>query len=106
VDSGASKHMTFNKKAFSKHQEQEASMQVELSDDATYLPTGMGSIALCMPSGDVLQLDDVLYVPSLTKNLLSMSTMTNQRLMVKFDNQQVIIRDCNENPSQLFAKGM
>jgi hypothetical protein len=36
VDSGASIHMAFNKKAFSRNQEEEASIQVELGDDDTY----------------------------------------------------------------------
>jgi hypothetical protein len=44
---------------------------VELGDDATYPVTRMGSVSFCMPSGDVLELDDVLYVLGLTKNLLS-----------------------------------
>jgi hypothetical protein len=36
VDNGASRHMTFNKKAFNRLQEQEVDIQVELGDDATY----------------------------------------------------------------------
>jgi hypothetical protein len=68
-------------------------MQVELGGNATYLVIGMGSISFCMPSSDVLELDDVLYVPGLTKNLLSISAMTDLRCVAEFDDQQVIIKD-------------
>ena len=45
-------------------------MQGRLGDDATYPVTRMGSVSFIMPLGDVLELDDVLYVHGLTKNLL------------------------------------
>jgi hypothetical protein len=38
---------------------------------------GVGSISFQMPSGDVLELSDILFVPGLRKNLLSMSCMTD-----------------------------
>jgi hypothetical protein len=36
VDSGASRHMAYDRKIFNKFQEQEGGMLVEFSDDATY----------------------------------------------------------------------
>jgi hypothetical protein len=45
VDSGASRHMTFNKKAFNRLQEQEDGIQVELGNDATCLVTGLGFVS-------------------------------------------------------------
>jgi hypothetical protein len=51
-------------------------MSVELGDDATYPMKGLGSISFWMPSSDVLELNDVLFVPGLKKNLLSVSCMT------------------------------
>ena len=67
-------------------------MEVELGDDATYPIARVGSISFLMPSGDILELTGVLYVPSLTKNLLSILVITNLRYMVDFDGQQVLIR--------------
>jgi hypothetical protein len=46
-----------------------------------------------MPLGDVLELNDVLYVLGLTKNLLLVSTMTDLKCVVEFDDKQVIIID-------------
>jgi hypothetical protein len=66
---------------------------VELGNDATSPVTGMGSISFRMPSSDVLELDDVLYVSSLTRNILSISTMIDIRCATELDGQQVIIDD-------------
>jgi hypothetical protein len=82
--------MTSNKRAFSKLEEQEASMQVELVDDATYPIAGVRSI-FQMPSGGIFELIYVLYALGLTKNLLSVSMMTDLGYMAKFDNQQIFI---------------
>jgi hypothetical protein len=68
-------------------------MQVELGDDAKYLVIGMGSISFCMPTGEVLELHEVLYVLGLTKNLLLVSCLTDLKCMVEFDDQQVIIKN-------------
>jgi hypothetical protein len=46
VDSGASRHMTCDRKIFNKFQEQEGGMLVELGDYAMYLVKGLGSISL------------------------------------------------------------
>lgn len=56
-------------------------MQGGLGDDATYPVTRMSSMSFCMPSGDVLDIDDILYVLGLMENLLSVSTMIDLRSM-------------------------
>ena len=56
-------------------------MQGGIGDDATYPVTRMGSVSFCMPSGDVLDIDDVLYVLGLMKNLISVSTMIDLRFV-------------------------
>ena len=71
VNNGASRHMTFNKKAFSKLPKREDGIQVEFGDDATYPVTRMDSVSFHMPPSYVLELHDVLYVPSFTHNLIS-----------------------------------
>jgi hypothetical protein len=62
-------------------------MSVELGDDATYPMRGVGSISFQMPSSDVLELRDVLFVPGLKKNLLSVSYMANVQWRVVFEGQ-------------------
>jgi hypothetical protein len=55
-----------------------------------------------MPSGDVLELNDVLFVLGLMKNLLLVSCMIDLHCVVKFDAQKVIIRD----RTHVVAKGV
>lgn len=50
---------------------------MELANDGTYIVNGMGSISFHMPSCDVLELLDVFYVFCLTRNLFSISAMTD-----------------------------
>jgi hypothetical protein len=61
VDGGESIHMTYDE-IFNKFLEKERIMWVELGDNATYLVKGLGSIPFHMPLGDVLELNDVLFV--------------------------------------------
>jgi hypothetical protein len=68
---------------------------VDLDDDVTYLVIQMGSVSFCIPSCDVLELSDALYVLGLTKNILLVSTMTNLKTVVDFDDKQFIIIDHN-----------
>ena len=49
------------------------------------------SISFLMPLGDVLHIDDVLYVPSLMKSSFVSSTIDLQ-CMAEFAGQQVLIR--------------
>lgn len=73
VDNRASRHMTFDKKDFSRLQEQVDAIQGELG----MMPLAI-SISFLMPLGDVLHIDDVLYVPSLMKSSFVSSTIDLQ----------------------------
>jgi hypothetical protein len=64
------------------------------------------SVFKTLPSSDVLELIDVLYVPSLTKNLLSVSAMIDLRCVAEFYDKQVIIVDRNRKNGQVLAKGV
>jgi hypothetical protein len=68
---------------------------VELGDDASYHVRRISYISFQMPSCDVLELSDVLFVPSLMRNLLSMSSMEKVQWRVAFDGQQCTISDCS-----------
>lgn len=79
---------------------------MELGDNATYPIIGMGLISSCMPIGDVLDPDDVLCVLVSIEDILSVATKLNLRCMAEFDDQQVIIGDCNRGHDHILAKGM
>jgi hypothetical protein len=71
VDNGASKHKeilsNFETKSFVEH--------AELGDDKCYKIEGVESISFRLKSGARLHVDEVLYVPRLKKNLLSVATL-------------------------------
>jgi hypothetical protein len=71
---------------------QNLGVQVELGDDAKYPVAGVGTIPFQLESGDSLDFNDVLFVPSPRKNLLSISVMEDKGFVVEFKNQQVFIR--------------
>jgi hypothetical protein len=76
---------------------------VELGDDAKYLVIGMGSISFRRLAGEVLELNKVLYVLGLTKNLLLVSCLIELKCTIEFDDQQVIIRKHNPNHRRVLA---
>ena len=73
IDSGASKHMTRQKKTLSKLQENSSPHKVSLGDDYQYPIKGVGEATYKLDLGNPLKMQDVLYVPGLKKNLLSIS---------------------------------
>jgi hypothetical protein len=70
VDSGASRHMTGYRNSLKSLTEKNSSLQVELGDNARYAVKGVGTTSFQLESGNSLNMNDVLFVPGLRKNLL------------------------------------
>jgi hypothetical protein len=96
VDSGASKHMTWYKEILSDSETKYFAQHVETGDDKCYNIEGVGSISFRLESGARLHVDEVLYVPGLKKNLLSVATLEDKGYWV-------ILKDMKE---LLWAKGI
>lgn len=58
---------------------------MEHGDDAMYLVVGVRSIIFWMPSSDILELNGVLYVLGLTKNLFLILVIKNLGCITEFD---------------------
>jgi len=84
IDSGASRHFTGFKEALSNLIEKETNLEIILGDDATYPAKGVGNVTLQLDQGNSIHLQQVLYVPNLKKNLVSISTMENKCYKVAF----------------------
>ena len=67
-------------------------IHVDLGDDARYQAQGVGTVSFERESGKPLSFVDVLYVPGLTKNLISISTLEDKGYQVKFHDHGVYIR--------------
>eukprot|EP00253_Pinus_taeda_P032390 PITA_32390 len=84
IDSGASRHFTRYKEALFNLIEKETNLEIILGDDATYPVKGVGSVTLQLNQGNTINLQEVLYVPDLKKNLVSISTMEDKGFKVAF----------------------
>ena len=90
IDSGASKHMTGYIENLSELVEKESHLRVVLGDDANYIVKGFGSTSLQLESNDLLHLNDVLYVPSMKRNLVSIFALEDKGYRVTFADRNVL----------------
>ena len=83
--------MTGHRRFFRDLQEGGTWIHVELGDGAQYQAQGVGIVSFQRESGKRLGFVDVLYVPRLTKNLISISTIEDKGFQVKFRDHRVYI---------------
>jgi hypothetical protein len=91
VDSGASKHMTGYKDSLSNLTHKDSPHKVKLGDDYQYPIKGVGEASYKLDSGKPMKMKEVLYVPGLKKNLLSISTLDEKGYRVSFVDGQVLM---------------
>ena len=91
IDSGASKHMTGQKKTLSNLEKKHSPQKVSLGDDYQYPIKGIGEESYKLGSRNPLKIKEVLYVAGLKKNLLSISALDKKGFRVAFINGQVLM---------------
>ena len=74
--------MTGQKRFFRDLQEGGTWIHVEIGDDALYQAQGVGTVSFQRESGKPLNFANVLYVPRLTKNPISISTLEDKGFKV------------------------
>ena len=84
IDTGASNHMMGQNKILSKLEERNSPQKVSLGDDYQYPIKGIGEASYKIDSGNPLKMKEVLYVPGLKKNLLSISALDKKGFRVAF----------------------
>ncbi|PHT41242.1 hypothetical protein CQW23_20096 [Capsicum baccatum] len=75
MDSGATRHVCASKELFSTYAPAQAEETIYMANSATAKVEGIGKVCLKMTSGKVLTLNNVLYVPELRRNLISVSLL-------------------------------
>ena len=102
INSGATSHMCTDRRMFTELRPLSKSLEVKLGDGHVLMAVGQGTIQLIMKCGRdkyrKCTLSDVLYVPKLSCNLLSVSKTTEKGNNVKFYEDTCIIRDVNRKP--------
>ena len=78
IDSGASAHMTRVRECFSSYQEEQMNFQITMGNKAKCNPVGRGTIIFQTKAGNKIQTTNVLHVPGLGMNLLSVSQLQNK----------------------------
>jgi len=104
MDSGASNHMTCHGEWFDKMLPRQTQGYVVTGDDTQHVITHAGSVPLRMHDGRIKNMSDVLYVPSISKNLASVGQMVEQGLQVRFNKHGCFVEDF-KNGCKLVAKG-
>ncbi len=77
---------------------------MKTGDDTTHPITQIGKVPLSMQDGQTKYLKDVLHVPTITKNLVSIGQMVEQGLQVTFNPNGCFVEDM-KNQGKLIAKG-
>jgi len=92
LDSGASFHMTGCKDFFSEMEEKDLQINIELGDDGRYSATGIGTVTFHRESESDFRLKDVMYVPGLKKNLISVAVLEDRGYDVVFSQGKAFLR--------------
>eukprot|EP00253_Pinus_taeda_P019375 PITA_19375 len=90
IDSGASRHFTGYKESLSNLIENETNLEIVFGDNAKYPMKGVGNVTLQLNQGNTIHLQEVLYVPNLKKNLVSVSAMEDKGYKVTFIDGKVV----------------
>jgi hypothetical protein len=90
INSGASRHMTGDQARLSNLNERKTSYKVELGDKSTYPVEGFGKASVKLESGNHVHLSNVLYVPGLEKNLVSISCLEDKGNKIAFMDGKVL----------------
>jgi hypothetical protein len=90
IDSGASKHMTGDQARLLYLNEKKTSYKVELGDKSTYPVEGFGQASIKLELGNHVHLSNVLYVPGLEKNLVSISCLEDKGNRISFIDEKVL----------------
>jgi hypothetical protein len=96
VDSGATRHICANRDAFTSYTSVgDEEKFVYLSDSKTATVLGKGKILLKLTSGKTLALTNVLHVPSIRTNLISVSILIKNGVKVSFESDKIVMTKNN-----------
>jgi hypothetical protein len=90
INSGASRHMTGDQARLSNLNEKKTSYKVDLGDTSTYPVEGFGQASVKLKTGNNVHLSNVLYVPGLEKNLVSISCLEDKGNKIAFVDGKVL----------------
>lgn len=96
LDSGCSNHMTHDKSKLLSYKPENGSMKISVANGEKLLVKGRGNAEPQVSENKKLILENVLHVPDLTMNLISVSDLTKKNYCVNFDKGGCIIQKKNQ----------
>jgi hypothetical protein len=91
IDIGASRHITGDHDNLTSVREKRISRKVELGYNHSYAVKGIGKVFIELESGNNVHLNNVLYVPGLKKNLVSISCLEDKGDIIAFVDGKVLV---------------
>ncbi|RVW94193.1 hypothetical protein CK203_034801 [Vitis vinifera] len=92
VNFGATRHICGNKSAFTSYTTlKEEDEQIFMGDSRSNPMIGKGKVLLKLTSGKVLALSDVLHVPDIHWNLVSISLLRKAEVRILFDSDKIVL---------------
>ena len=105
VDTGASKHFCANKDLFVSMEEAKAGEQVYMGNSSSSEVLGRGKVVLKLTSGKTLALHNVMYVPSLRRNLISGALLNKVGVKLVFDANKLVLTRNGEYVGKGYLSG-
>ena len=92
LESGASFHMTGDKDFFTNLDEKDLGVHIKMGDDGRYSATSISTISFERESGKPFVLKEVMHVPGLKKNLISVAMLEDKGYDVVFSEGKAFLR--------------
>ena len=92
LDTGASSHMT-SKRAFFHKIDENMKGRVKFGDGSTIQYEGKGNISVTLKTGEILTIPNVLYLPDLKTNILSLGKLDDQGCKTFLSSGFLIVHD-------------
>eukprot|EP00253_Pinus_taeda_P036008 PITA_36008 len=100
LGSGASFHMTRDRDLFSDLDEKDLGVHIEMGDDGRYSAIGISTICFERESGKPFVLKEVMHVPGLKKNLISVAMLEDKGYDVVFSEGKAFLRSKTTRETQ------
>jgi hypothetical protein len=91
--------MTGFKQNIVNYRDKKFNVKVELVNNDTYAIKGIGSTSFHLQSGNVFHIEEILYVPGLKKNLISVAVLESKGYTIAFSKGKAFMWPSNESMS-------
>ncbi len=96
MDNGASKHITRNNELLTNMKDNKGTSKIKTANGTVHQAAGKGTLVIPIGKKNEIK-EEVLYVPGVNSNLLSVGVLTDKGMGVFFNSQKVFLLDSQPN---------